>query len=129
MARLVNQISINGPIGRVFDLVTTTHYWPRWHPATISVSGVTDRPVRLGDVIRERAQIGGQVYEGDWTVTEHERPSHVLLRGEGGRIQIDYGFEPEGQTTTFRREVEFEPEDFRGSVADPAALAELMYHQ
>jgi hypothetical protein len=129
MARVVNQISINGSIERVFDAVTTARYWPQWHPATIAVSGVTDRPVALGDVIRERAQIGARVYEGDWTVAEHARPSRVVLRGRGAPIQIAYTFGSEGQATTLRRELDFQPEDFLGSVTDPAALESLMDHQ
>lgn len=129
MAKVVNQIDIVGPIDRVFDVVTTPRYWLQWHPATIGVGGVTERPVALGDIIHERAQIGGGVYEGDWTVAEHQRPSRVVLQVDGGRIQITYAFAADGQATTFRRELEFRPEDFIGSAADPTALEALMHRQ
>lgn len=81
MTRVANRIAINGPIERVFDVVTTTRHWPQWHPATISVGGVTERPIALGDPIRERARIGARVYEGEWTVAEHEYPLRVVLSG------------------------------------------------
>lgn len=127
--RVVNDVSIEGPIERVFDLVTTTRYWTEWHPATIGVEGVVDRPIALGDTIRERARIGQRVYEGDWHVIEHVRPTRVLLRGETGRIEIGYTFKQDGATTVFRRELAYEPDDFRESIADPVRLEELMHAQ
>jgi len=48
MTRAANQVTIGGPPERVFDLVTTARYWPDWHPATLAVGGVTERPMALG---------------------------------------------------------------------------------
>lgn len=129
VARVVNLVRIHGPIERVFDVVTTTRFWPRWHPATISVGGVTERPIALGDVVRERAWIRERVYEGDWTVVEHARPRWVVLSGRGGRIRIVYAFVPAGPATIFVRELEYHPEDFYGCAAEPAALENLMREQ
>jgi hypothetical protein len=64
MAQVINVIQINGAIEPVFDLATITRFWPQWHPATTGVGGVTERPVLLGDKIRERAVIGGQTLRG-----------------------------------------------------------------
>lgn len=132
---VINTIQINGPLEAIFDLVTTPRFWPQWHPATIGVAGVTERPILLHDVVRERARIGPQVYEGDWTVVEHIRPKKVVLRGPEGRIQITYSFTahqdgveyPGGHT--FKRELAFTPEDFKASVPDPAMLEKLMSSQ
>jgi uncharacterized protein YndB with AHSA1/START domain len=129
MARVSTQVRLDGPIERVFDIVTTPAYWPRWHPATIGVSGMTERPVALGDVVRERAQIGSRLYEGNWTVVEHARPTRVVLRMEGGRLTIAYAFAPDGPATSFARELTYEPADFLGSAGDPAALERLMQQQ
>lgn len=129
MNRVVNTIQINGPIGPVFDLVTTARFWPQWHPASVGVGGVTERPFGLGDQIRERAQIGSHTYEGNWTVIEHARPTWVVLAGENGRAQISYTFHALGQTTEFKRELEFYAEDFSASLADPNALETLMHIQ
>ena len=85
MVQVINTIVLNGPLLAVFELVTTTRLWTQWHPATIGVGGV--RPLQLGDQMRERAPIGTQTYEGVWTVVEHERPIHALLRGSNGRIR------------------------------------------
>ncbi len=126
MARVINTILINGPLEAVFELATTTRFWPRWHPATTGVGGVTERPMLLGDKIRERAVIGGKTYEGNWTVVEHSRPARVLLLMESGRINISYSFEATDLTTAFKRTLEFHPEDFG---ADPASIEKLMHAQ
>jgi hypothetical protein len=129
MARVVSQISIDGPLERVFDLVTTTRYWPEWHPATLEVGGVTERPLALGDVVRERARLGAHVHEGEWTVVEHVRPRRLVLDIGAGRIAIRYTFAAVGDTTIFRRELEFRPDDFLGGNADPAAVEAFMQQQ
>jgi hypothetical protein len=129
MARVVNTVRIDGPIERVFDIVTTTKHWPQWHPATVGVGGVTERPLALGDIIREQARIGGHLYEGDWTVAGHTRPTRLLLSAGGGRIQISYIFRPAGDATEFERELTFNPEDFGRGAAEPAAVEALMYRQ
>src|SRR5215510_8472373 len=129
MARVVNTVRIDGPIEQVFDLVTTTKYWPEWHPATVGVGGVTERPVALGDVVRERALIGGRMYEGDWTVAEHVRPARVVLQAGSGRIQISYAFRADGAGTEFERTLEYHPEDFAQAGADPAAVEAVMFGQ
>jgi len=129
MATIISAIRIEGSVEPVFDLVTTTRFWPKWHPATIGVGGVTERPVLLDDVIQEQAQIGPRVYEGKWTVIEHLRPARVVLRGESGHIQIAYLFQAVGHATEFRRVLEYRPEDFKDSAADPAALEKLMREQ
>jgi hypothetical protein len=129
MARVVNSVRIDGPVDRVFDLVTTTKYWPQWHPATVGVGGVTERPMALGDVVRERAEIGGRTYEGDWTVAEHVRPERVVLRIGSGRIQISYAFRALGDATEFERTLEYQPQDFAPAGADPAAVDALMFSQ
>jgi hypothetical protein len=129
VAQVVNRVRIDGPVEQVFDLVTTTKYWPEWHPATIGVGGVTERPIALGDVVRERAQIGRQIYEGDWTVVEHTRPERVTLQIGSGRIRISYAFRAAGDATEFERTLEYQPEDFAPAGADPAAVEALMFGQ
>jgi predicted ester cyclase len=129
MAHVCNQIRIDGPPDAVFDLVTTTRYWPEWHPATTAVSGVTDRPLAVGDQVRERAVIGGRVHEGTWTVVEHRRPARVLLDIDGGRIQIAYTFDSQESGTRLMRELLYRPQDFAGGGADPAALESRMSAQ
>ncbi len=130
MAQVTNTIVIDGPINRVFDEVTTTGTWPQWHPATVEVGGVTDRPIQLDDKIYEKARIGGQEYAGDWTVVEHQRPDRLVMEVLGTGTRISYAFAAETATTTrFTRTLEFDATAFAGSAADPAALERLMFLQ
>jgi uncharacterized protein YndB with AHSA1/START domain len=129
VAAVVTEIEIAGPIEQVFDVVTTTNHWPSWHPATLGVSGVTERPLVHGDVVRERAQIGPRIYEGDWTVGEHVRPERVVLQILGRPLRITYTFASTSGGTTFRRELDYPLEGFLGTAADPAAVHRLMEDQ
>jgi hypothetical protein len=129
MKTVVNSVLIRGRVEAVFDLVTSARFWPQWHPATLGVGGVRQRPFLLGDVIRERARLGPEVYEGDWTVAEHVRPSRAVLRAWGGRLHIRYVFAAAGEATEFRRELEFDPADFRATAPDADALVKLMHEQ
>ena len=130
MEQVTSTILINGQIEPIFDLVTTTQSWPRWHPATIGVGGVTDRPFVLGDQIHERARIGERVYEGTWTVVEHRRPYSATLRGASGRIEIGYTFELVGEhEVRFSRMLSFYSEDFAAGLSGRQATIALMEQQ
>ncbi len=120
MSQVTTSIRIQGTLERVFDLVTTAKYWPQWHLATVAVSGQIDQPMQLGDVIRERARIGGVEGEGDWKVVNYERPRRVVLHVSGteiGEVRITYGFEQHGSKVEFKRTLEFDashlPENLR----------------
>jgi predicted ester cyclase/uncharacterized protein YndB with AHSA1/START domain len=121
-----NHIRIDGPIALVFDLVTTTRFWPRWHPATHAVSGVTDRPLQLGDRVTEHATIGGRAHAGTWTVVEHDPPTRLVLQIGEGRIEIAYTFEADADATELTRVLRYRPQDFAGGDTDPAGLEARM---
>lgn len=120
MSRVTNTVLIQGEPEHIFDLVTTPKFWPRWHPATVSVKGAIDQPMRLGDMIRERAKIGGVEGEGDWKVMECDRPRRVVLHVEGtaiGAVNITYQFEAGPDEVEFTRILDFDasalPENVR----------------
>jgi hypothetical protein len=130
MEKVINSIEINGHLDHIFDLVTTTKYWPQWHPATVGVDGLTERPFTLHDQIIERAQIGPHLYEGTWTVVAWERPLQAKLQGTSNRIFITYSFQQVSENVTeFRRQLEYYPADFAASAPDPIQLAQLMHSQ
>lgn len=129
MKTITNRITITGDLAAIFDLVTTTRLWTAWHPATTGVGGVTQRPFQMGDQIRERAKIGARLHEGTWTVVEHARPHHAVLRMESGRIYITYTCQPQEGSVEFARTLAYYPEDFAASIPDPAQLEKLMLLQ
>ena len=104
VTRVVNQVRIHGPIEQVFDNVITTRLWPRWHPATISVGGVTERPIALGDIIRERARgslrrycrLGGGTRRGRRARRRRGAGRGCSTRGRAGNHVIAGGVVVEG---------------------------------
>jgi len=108
MTVVVSVTTINGPAGAVFDLVTSARFWPEWHPATLSVSGVIHQPYRLGDEVHERVRFAGLELDVTWCVTQHVRPSHVVLQALTSPARITYSFDAKGDTIEFRRELEYD---------------------
>jgi hypothetical protein len=125
MSKVTTSILITGDPHAVFDLVTTARYWTDWHPATLGVSGQVNEPMKLGDVIRERARIGESVGENDWTVTDWQRPTRVVLSMPGtrlGDLQISYLFVPTADGVEFSRELIFDAGGFPTAVAEAITL-------
>lgn len=122
-------IRLAGPLRRVFDLVTTPHFWPQWHPATLNVYGVTERPVTLGDVIYESVQIDTRIYHVTWTVVELIPYSRVVLRSASGRTRITYDFSERDLTTEFQRTLVYHPDTFLSPESSFASVHMLMEQQ
>src|ERR1043166_411253 len=128
MPTIANSIMITGPVAAVFDLVTTARFWPQWHPATLAVGGVTERPYQLGDAIHERGQVGAAQFQVVWTVTEHDRPRRVAFQCPAP-ARIVYTFEQKGESTEFRREVEYADAVLAAASSDPETLRHVMLAQ
>ena len=125
MTSIVAVTRIAGAPGPVFDLITSARFWPEWHPATLSVSGVTQRPYQLGDVIHERVRFGGPEIGVTWSVAEHKRPFRVVLQALTAPARITYSLEPGDNATVFSRELEYDAQSL-GEIAD---LDKLMQQQ
>ena len=120
MPTVTNTIFIRGNPAAIFDRTTTAKYWPEWHPATVGVSGQIENPMRPGDIIRERARIGQDIGESDWTVTEWVKDRRVVLSMPGtrlGDLQIAYQFEPQNDGVQFTRDLTFDASGFPDTVA------------
>ncbi len=121
MSQITNTIHIRGNANEIFDFVTTAKYWTQWHPATVGVSGQIENPMRLGDVIRERAKIGEAIGENDWTVAEWERNTRVVLsmpQTRLGDLQISYTFVETEGGVHFSRELIFDTSAFPQEIAN-----------
>jgi uncharacterized protein YndB with AHSA1/START domain len=129
MMAVVNSVTIAGPRDAVFDLITTARFWPQWHPATLGVGGVTERPYGGGDRIFERGRIGTLDFQVVWKVVEYERPSHVVLQAEIPRARITYAFQVQDGATVFTRKVEYRREKSLPSTASPDEVDQLMQIQ
>jgi len=63
------------PVREVFDFITTSGHWPKWHPATHAVTGQTLWPGQLGDESTEE-MLTAKVFPGriSWRVVSCEAP-------------------------------------------------------
>ena len=129
MASVVSETTIAGPIGPVFDLVTSARFWAEWHPATQAVYGVTQRPYRLGDVVHERVRFGGLELVVSWRVAVHQAPARVVLQSLTSAATIAYAFEPRGEAVAFRRALDYDGDLLRRAVPGVGDWDALMQAQ
>jgi uncharacterized protein YndB with AHSA1/START domain len=129
MATVTNTTRITGPIEAVFDLATTARLWPRWHPATAAVGGVTERPYLVGDAIHERISFHGFTANAVWRVSEHRRPERVAFRADVSESHIVYTFAQDGNDVVFTRVLDYDEAKLLAAFKDAARLRETMHQQ
>lgn len=108
MTRICNKIQISQPIEQVFDFITTPANWPRWHPASVSVSGNADHSLLQGESVREDISVAGRRGQVTWLVRERSAPRRWVIDGtskDGGRATITYTLNPHPDGTDFEREL------------------------
>lgn len=107
-------VLIDAPVEKVFAFVTTVGNWTRCHPGNTGITGVSDRPLKLGEPFVEHAQLAEDLPKLDleWIVSEVDEPLRwVVALGESPwgmeSIEIAYECEPHGDGTRFRRTTRF----------------------
>jgi uncharacterized protein YndB with AHSA1/START domain len=117
MTRIVTTIRIDRPVEAVFDYVTTPANWPKWHPATVSVSGAAGHSLLPGEEVVEEFRSAGWPGRAIWRVTKREAPhlwqietaSQVIKPAiEGGSATIVYRLAAEGGATRFERDFTYQ---------------------
>jgi hypothetical protein len=109
MSRILTSIRIHRPIAEVFDYVTTPVNWPVWHPASISVGGSSDHPLRLGEEVVEEFVAAGRRGWVTWRVTRRKAPYRWRIEASSpqGQAAITYQLSPEGADTVFERDLSY----------------------
>ncbi len=94
MSTITDTIFIERPIKEVFDVVTTTKYWPIWHTQCEKVEGATENPIQLNEESSEHVKLGPAMQVVTWKCTYHERPYKLRLDGitRGIKSYIEYTF-------------------------------------
>ena len=110
MTRITTTVRIRRPIEEVFDYVTTPANWPVWHPASISVSGSSDHPLRLGEESVEEFVAARRRGRATWRVTRRKAPHRWRIEASSpqGKAAISYVLSAEGGDTVFRRDLSYE---------------------
>ena len=126
--RLENSIDIAAQPPQVFAYVATPANWPRWHPASRAVRGITDRTPAVGESVVETYEIGGHRDTITWTTVELEAPRRwrFTASGEhGGSAEIAYSLTPTAAGTRFRRELFYRGPNLAFAIADRLRLREI----
>lgn len=109
-SRVVNRIEIAAPPERVFDYVTTPANWPRWHPASRAVRGITDRTPKVGESVVETFEIAGRRDDATWTTVELDSPHRWVIYSSapgGGSARIVYTMSAKNGGTLWERDISY----------------------
>lgn len=107
--RVDAEIDIQRAPERVFDFVTTPALWHTWHPATVSVSDVPDRPLAKGETMRELIAVAGRRNEAVWTVLACDAPARweIATDTPAGTAHIEYRLTATNSGCRFHRTLDF----------------------
>jgi hypothetical protein len=89
----------------VFAYATVPGNWPQWHPSSVRVTGITDRPLEVGDSCQEEFVVAGRRGSCTWTVRERiaDRRWVIDTETQGGRATIAYTLSSVAEGTRFER--------------------------
>jgi len=90
--KIDTEIHIDRSPQDVFDYVTTPALWHQWHPATVEVRNVPDRPLRLGETMLELIAVAGRHDRALWTVVSCLPPQswEIATEAQNGAAHITY---------------------------------------
>ena len=114
---LHHEAAFQSPLAEVFEFITTTSHWPKWHPATHAVTGQTRKPGQLGDECTE-AMLTAGYFQGHvswrvvtcvapvrWAIVSTEIAAPLLSRAW---VRLEYILKEEGPGTRLFRTFEYE---------------------
>lgn len=109
MESIVTIIDIAQPPTKVFEFVTNAAQWKRWHPATMAVSGVPNRPLEVGETIDEQIHAGPRRFSARWTVIECKPPRRwvIVTDSNEGEARITYKLSEQDGVCYFERTLEY----------------------
>jgi uncharacterized protein YndB with AHSA1/START domain len=107
--RVETEIEIGRPQQQVFDYVSTPALWHTWHPATVEVRDVPNRPLTTGETMLELIAVGGRRDEALWTVLACAAPQRweIATDTDNGVARIVYRLTPTAAGCRFHRTLEF----------------------
>jgi Polyketide cyclase / dehydrase and lipid transport len=107
--RVESEIEIHREPRRVFDYATAPALWHTWHPATVEVKEVPQRPLATGEKALEIISVLGRRDEALWTVTQCSAPELWAISTEtpNGIARIEYRIKPTPSGSAFHRTLEF----------------------
>lgn len=100
------------PPAAVFAYITTPAFWPLWQPAVLSVRGVVDRPLLLGEQVTAEFDVAGRTGTITWIVTRCRAPRQWnvqgLITGQTNGGALGYTLTRKGKATQLARAFTFD---------------------
>jgi hypothetical protein len=105
-------VVIERPPAAVFAYITTPAFWPQWQPAVLSLEGVVDRPLLLGEQVTAVFDVAGRTGVITWTVTRCRAPRfwtvEGLIAGQTNGGSVAYTLTRQGKGTQLARAFTFD---------------------
>ena len=84
--RVEHSATIDQPVDRVFEYVTTPENDPTWVPASLSHEMLSPAPMRVGSITEEDVWFLGRRMRYAWEIIQYEPPTAFALRSVSGPI-------------------------------------------
>ena len=125
------EIEIGCPAGELFDYVTTPALWHTWHPATVEVRDVPNRPLTTGETMLEFITVAGHRDQALWTVEACEAPRYwaIATDTEKGNAYIEYRLFPTDSGCHFHRSLQFRSKHWPWRALDSTVIRWLLERQ
>jgi uncharacterized protein YndB with AHSA1/START domain len=129
--RIDTEIDINRPHQEVFDYVTTPALWRTWHPATVEVRDVPNRPLVTGETMLELIAVAGRRDQALWTVTACSPPRswEIATDTKNGAAHITYTIMPTNSGCRFHRTLEFRSKHWPWRLLDSTLMRWILVRQ
>src|SRR5918992_3641080 len=84
--RVERSVTIDQPVDRVFEYVSTPENDPTWVPASLRHEMLSPAPMRVGSITEEDVCFLGRRMRYAWEITQYEPPTVFALRSVSGPI-------------------------------------------
>ena len=78
--------TIDQPVDRVFEYVSTPENDPMWVPASLRHEMLSPAPMRIGSITEEDVWFLGRCMRYAWEITQYEPPTAIALQSISGPI-------------------------------------------
>ena len=123
MAAITDSVEISRRPEDVFTYLSDLARHGEWQEQIVSVTSVTEGPLKVGSRATEVRRVGGREFTGTYEMTEVEPPRRFAFRGIDGPVRpVGRGtLEPVGDGTRLTLELYFEGHGLMGKLMLPLA--------
>ena len=110
MARLEQELFVNAPPERVFELLAQPERTPEWSPNVVAIRRVGDEPIGVGATTEALVKALGTRQRAIGRCTVFDPPYRIVIESRtelGARSRSDSQLTPEGSGTRLRATLEY----------------------